>query len=67
MRLFLILFGIYGCGCVLMMWFFIAGRISSLNERNWPWPVIFLWPLLALWPVHALAGYYIKRKTRKDK
>ena len=67
MRLFLISFAVYGLGCVLMMWFFMAGRTPALNERNWRWPVIFLWPLLALWPVHALAGYYIKRKTRKGK
>jgi len=49
------------------MWFFLAGRTPALNERNWPWPVIFLWPLLVLWPIHALAGYYIKRKTRRGK
>jgi hypothetical protein len=67
MKIFLIVLAIYGSGCALMLWFFMVGRTPALNERNWPWPVIFLWPLLAFWPVHALAGYYISRKTRKPK
>jgi hypothetical protein len=67
MYLFLTGFAIYGLGCALTMWFFMMGRTPALNERNWRWPVIFLWPLLVLWPVHALAGHYIKCKTRKRK
>ena len=67
MRPLLIIFLVYGAGCILMMGFFLTGRMTALNERNWPWPVVFLWPLLAFWPVHALAGYYIRRKTRREK
>ena len=58
---------IYGSGCGLAVWFFFMGRIQDLNEQEWPWPVIFLWPLLVFWPLHALAGYYIRRRTRKRK
>ena len=64
---FLMIFGIYGLGCFCMMVFFIVGRAPALNEKNWPWPVVFVWPLLVFWPVHALAGLFIKRKLRKQK
>ena len=59
--------GVYGLGCFFTMAFFFLGRIPVLNERNWPWLVIFLWPMLVLWPVHALAGLFIKRASRKSK
>jgi len=64
---FWIFFGIYSFGCFFTMVYFLVGRTPVLNERSWPWPVIFLWPLLVFWPIHALAGLFIKRKTRKEK
>jgi len=67
MKLFLIGFAAYWLGCALTMVFFMVGRTPTLNERNWPWPVVFLWPLLALWPIHLLAGLYIRRRIRRQK
>jgi len=67
MTSFWIYFSMYGFGCFSTMVFFMVGRTPALNERNWPWPVIFLWPLLLLWPIHALAGIFIKRTTQKQK
>jgi hypothetical protein len=67
MNSFWIYFGIYSFGCLFMLVYFLIGRTPALNERSWPWPVVFLWPLLVFWPVHALAGHFIKRSTRKQK
>jgi hypothetical protein len=64
---FWIYFWIYSLGCFFMMVNFLIGRTPALNERPWPWPVIFLWPLLVLWPIHALAGRFIKRAPRREK
>jgi hypothetical protein len=66
MNLLLIGFGVYSLGCMLTMGFFLVARWPALDERRWQWPVIFLWPALVFWPVHFLAGFYIKRKTRKE-
>ncbi len=42
---------LYGLGCTVTLFFFFRGSVPQLNERVWPWPVIFLWPLLLLWPL----------------
>ncbi|MEI6196212.1 MAG: hypothetical protein WCS42_17970 [Verrucomicrobiota bacterium] len=55
MEMLLIAAGAYGSGCCLALLFFLTGRSPALIEnRNWPWPIIFLWPLLMLWPVSYL-------------
>ena len=61
MEMFFILAGVYILGCFFFMLFFLLGRWPALiEERSWPWPVIFLWPLLALWPVHFLMRHFRK-------
>lgn len=61
----LLVFGIYGLGCLLALLFFIFGSVPALNERNWPWPVIFFWPLLVFWPLHGLAVHKMENPAAK--